>query len=139
MPILGFLKRVISPVTNIVDQVVKDKDQAAQLKYKLEKQLQETLDKELESQRDIIVAEAQGESWLQRNWRPVTMLSFVFILINNYILVPYAQAFGAPVPTLDIPPNMYGLLTVGIGGYVASRGVEKWKKMDNQAKLSGGN
>ena len=31
----------------------------------------------------IIVAEAQGESWLQRNWRPVLMMIFASIMIER--------------------------------------------------------
>ena len=81
------------------------------------------------SQEKIIVAEAQGGSWIQRSWRPITMLTFVFIIANNYILVPYAVAFGASVPMLDLPPGMWSLLTVGIGGYIGGRTYEKVKKM----------
>lgn len=137
MPIWSLIKRVAAPVLGIVDKAVEDKDLAAEMKHEIEMALADQLESELEAKKDIIVAEAQSNSWLTRSWRPITMLSFVFILVNNYIFVPYAQAFGAGVPALDIPPNMYGLLTVGIGGYVASRGVEKWKEMDTKVKLNG--
>jgi hypothetical protein len=72
--------------------------------------------------------EMQGNT-LQRSWRPVTMLVFVFIIFNNYVLVPYVGALGAEVPALDIPPGMWALLNVGIGGYIASRGLEKWQRI----------
>jgi len=73
----------------------------------------------------VIKAEANGESWLQRNWRPLTMLTFVFIIANNYILFPYISLFGGTATALDIPPDMWDLLKLGLGGYVVGRSVEK--------------
>ena len=53
------------------------------------------------------------------------MMSFVVIIINNYIAVPWLQTLGAPAVSLDIPPDMWSLLQIGIGGYIVSRGAEK--------------
>ena len=35
---------------------------------------------QVKAQAGVVTAEATGESWLQRNWRPITMLSFVGLL-----------------------------------------------------------
>lgn len=53
------------------------------------------------------------------------MLSFVAILINNFIFAPYVQAFGGVSVMLEIPPDMWDLLKIGIGGYIGVRSVEK--------------
>jgi len=46
--------------------------------------------------------------------------------MNNYVIAAYIELFFAvEVPVLEIGPEMWGLLKVGIGGYIASRGVEK--------------
>ena len=59
------------------------------------------------------------------------MLCFVAIIANNYLLFPYIQLFGGSAVKLDIPPDMWDLLKLGIGGYIAGRSVEKgidsWK------------
>lgn len=112
-------------VGEIIGKFVKDKDAALALEAELTREMIEKATAFVAASRDVIVAEAQGESWLQRSWRPITMLVFVFIIFNNYVLAPYFAAFGAMVPTLDIPNGMWALLNVGIGGYIASRGVEK--------------
>ena len=70
--------------------------------------------------RDAIVAEAQGQSWAQRNWRPVTMLSFVVCILYNFIIAPLFH-----LPSVPIPPDMWDLIKIGIGGYLLSRGAEK--------------
>ena len=95
--------------------------------YQLEmnKELNEYSKTIIEEQSKIIQSEANGEGWLQRNWRPITMLTFVFIIANNYILYPYITLFGGKAITLDIPPDMWGLLKLGLGGYVVGRSIEK--------------
>ena len=80
----------------------------------------------------IIQAEAKSDHFLTATWRPITMLVFVAIVANNYIVYPYLSLFWPGAPVLDLPPQMWSLLQIGIGGYIASRGVEKfadkWKK-----------
>lgn len=71
-------------------------------------------------QATVITAEAKSESWIARNWRPVTMLVFVYIIAHNYI---FATLFHLTV--VPIPPDMWDLLKLGLGGYIAGRSVEK--------------
>ena len=67
------------------------------------------------AQANVVRAEAQGHSWLQRNWRPVTMLTFLVMFVAN-------QLGLLPVP---LPPEAMSLLKIGLGGYVIGRSVEK--------------
>jgi len=122
---------MVSGVTNLVGKFVEDKDKANELEHAIKAQLLSDEVKFVSYQRDIITAEAKSGSWLASNWRPITMLVFVFIIANNYILFPYIQLFGGKATPLEIPPEMWKLLTLGIGGYIAGRsvekGIEKWK------------
>ena len=98
-------------------------------KLKILKVLQDAESKIMEQKAKTIVAEASSEHWLASSWRPITMLVFVTIIANNYIIAPYLKSFGYEVPTLDIPPDMWGLLQLGIGGYIAGRSGEKMVKV----------
>ena len=84
-----------------------------------------------QAQASVITAEAKGESWLQRNWRPMTMLVFVFIIFNNYILYPYLKLIFNAGVMLETPDQLWQLLKLGISGYIVGRSVEKgikyWK------------
>ena len=132
IPIIG---KVLGGVINLVDQVVEDKDEANKLKAKLTEVFNNAdltkFTQQLQSQTDIIVAEATGKSWLQRNWRPGLMTLFGIIILNNYILNPWLSAMFSINVVMEIPPEMWGLLKLGIGGYVVGRSVEKgistWK------------
>lgn len=69
---------------------------------------------ELESRAKIIEAEAKSESWLTSNWRPLTMITFVCLIVLHQ--------FGVGPPLHE---DMWPLLKLGLGGYVIGRSVEK--------------
>lgn len=125
---IGFVTAAAGPLLkglfDVIDQAVEDKDQAAQIKSVLQQKVLDGRMKEIEAAANIIVAEAQGESWLQRNWRPLLMCLFGVIVANNYLVVPL---FGTP--SAGIPPDMWDLLKLGVGGYVVGRSVEKGIKV----------
>ena len=139
-PIIGTL---INKIGGIIDQKVEDKDLANKLKAELALELSRmdysVLEKELESKTKVLVSEATGHSWLQRNWRPILMLVFTFIVAWNYAVVPILSLFAPQFQPLPIPPDMWGLLKLGVGGYVFSRSAEKvvtaWK-MGSPSKRS---
>jgi hypothetical protein len=116
---------IISSVLGIIDKIIPDPKQAAEAKLKL-LELQQSGDLALvQASSQIVTAEAQSSSWLAANWRPLTALSFVTIIVNNYIIYPYLKLFGLPGAMMEIPPDMWRLLDVMLGGYVVSRGFEK--------------
>ena len=114
---------LVSGVLGVIDKAVEDKDQANAIKAKFNELAVTGEMKELEAAAKIIVAEAQGDSWLQRNWRPMLMVMFGIIIANNYIIVPIFNTTPA-----EIPPDMWDLLKLGVGGYVVGRSVEKGVK-----------
>lgn len=67
-----------------------------------------------EHQASVVAAEAQG-SWLQRNWRPLTMLTFLVLTVLNQfnlLVVPLSE-------------EIWDLFKVGLGGYIGGRSLEK--------------
>lgn len=85
----------------------------------------------------VIQTEAKSESWMTRNWRPVLMLTFTFIIAWNYIIVPIVGAFTPNLHPAVLTQDMWDLLKIGVGGYIASRGIEKGidKWTDGQARI----
>ena len=130
--IAALLGPLLSGLFGVIDKAVEDKDQAAKIKGALQTQVLTGQMKEIEAAADIIVAEAKGESGLQRNWRPLLMCLFGLIVANNYVLAPYVLMFLRVDVTLDLPPDMWDLLKIGVGGYVVGRSVEKGIKVWKQ-------
>lgn len=119
------IQTVLPKVAAVVDSIVSNKADAEKLKAQIQLELLSNSADEMRTAASIIKAEAQGESWLQRNWRPLLMLSIVAIVVNNYLLYPYLVLFGAPATVLELPPELFNLMTVGVGGYVVGRSAEK--------------
>ena len=115
----------VKGVTDLVGQFVEDKDKANELETVIKNKLLSLEQEVITAQRDVIVAEAKSQSFIARNWRPIMMLTFVGIIANNYILFPYITLFGGTATTLEIPPDMWALLKIGVGGYVMGRSGEK--------------
>lgn len=119
-------KEVVDSIGSAIDKIDKsDEKLEMQLKYKqllmeIEGSYLNYENKLLENQSKIVESEAKGESWLQRNWRPLLMLICMFIVLNNYVLVPY---FGIPVAVLD--DHIWRMMEMGVTGYVAGRSLEK--------------
>jgi hypothetical protein len=133
VPILG---DIVKGVIDVIDQSVEDEDKKNELKAALDKSLMNAdltrFQEQIKAQASIVLGEVKGESWLQRNWRPVLMLTVVAIVANNYIFAPYLGAiFPQYVQVLALPERLWDLMTLGVGGYVVGRTGEKitqrWK------------
>jgi hypothetical protein len=122
----GKASDTIDSIGNVIDKIDQsDEKMQMQLDYKellvgMGEKLLDYENRLLEHQASIIQTEAKGESWLQRNWRPILMLLCIFIVFSNYVLVPY---FGIPSVILD--EHIWNLIEVGTGGYIAGRSLEK--------------
>ena len=69
----------------------------------------------LDAKKTIMTAEAQSGSWIASNWRPVTMLTFLVLVVLD--------SFGwLASPLAD---EAWTLLQLGLGGYVVGRSAEK--------------
>jgi hypothetical protein len=120
--IWDFLKSAITPVTDLIGEMHTSDAEREALRlefYKLQFGIFEKIvsyeQQLLESQKQVITAEAQGQSWLQRSWRPITMLTFLALVV--------ADSFGWLANPLA--SEAWTLLQIGLGGYVAGRSLEK--------------
>lgn len=68
---------------------------------------------------DVVKAEAQSAYWLTANWRPITMLVFVSLVVARWM------GWTAPGMTEAEYLSIYDLIKIGLGGYVIGRSAEK--------------
>ncbi len=122
MGVLDFLSGIVKPITNLIDNLSTSDEERGKLQNELTKIENEFLGKALEyeaklldSQGRIVEAEAKGQSWLQRNWRPITMLTFLILVV--------CDSFG--LLTFRLSNEAWLLLQIGLGGYVVGRTGEK--------------
>tara|TARA_R100001377_G_scaffold55919_1_gene33206 strand:+ start:1337 stop:1744 length:408 start_codon:yes stop_codon:yes gene_type:complete len=112
-------------IGGIVDKAIPDKDLKEKLKHELNTQLINGDHEELIAKSKIIEAEASSKHWLTATWRPALMWICIIVIANNYIIAPFSNAIFGTAISLDIPDQMWNLLTIGVGGYIAGRSGEK--------------
>ena len=122
MSVLNGMNDLFRPLTSLVDSLASNDEE----KFKINKEMAKIqadislkiLDVEkqvLQAQSQIVQGEVAGQSWLQRNWRPITMLTFlVLVVLDSFGLLAFRLADEA-----------WTLLQIGLGGYVIGRSVEK--------------
>lgn len=124
IPILSSVFETVSNVVSgTVGKFIEDKDKAKELETALTAQLTtsvvELMGRELDAQKSVIVAEAQGESWLQRNWRPIIMIALSTMVCIYWM--------GWTHQELDLPVilKILDIVQIGLGGYIGGRTAEK--------------
>lgn len=124
--IAALIPAISSLVGSVIDKAVPDKTKAEELKAQITLAAMNEGAKELEGAIKIITAEAQGESWLQRNWRPLTALVFTSLVVAHWL------GFTPPNLPNEQVLHLMDIVQMMIGGYVLSRGSEKviktWKE-----------
>lgn len=113
---------ILKPISDVIEHVTPTGDlrvqlqmaqlqaglSAAEAAQKYEAQL-------LDGQQKVIAAEASSSSFLTSNWRPITMLTFLVLVV--------CDSFGWLHSPLA--PQAWTLLQIGLGGYTVGRSVEK--------------
>jgi hypothetical protein len=122
MNLLGLLKDIFKPAVKLVDELhTSEEEKLAHKAATLDTYaaaLEVALDyssEELKSRARIIEAEAKSEHWVTSAWRPITMLTFVLLVV--------ADQTG--ILAFRLAPEAWTLLQLGLGGYVVGRSAEK--------------
>jgi hypothetical protein len=120
---LGAVAPLAKILFNTIEKSVPDKDLQEKLKAQLQTQLLQSNTAELQAAAKIVEAEAKA-GWFASSWRPLLMYVLIFILVWNYILGPVVKIFTGAVISFELPGDVWGLLQIGLGGYVVGRSAE---------------
>lgn len=113
-----FKTDVIKQIGDTVDGLSTSDDEKSQAKATLTQIVLGSLTNIIQAQASVIKTEMQG-NWLQQSWRPITMLTFVALLVIRWTgMVNYEVD-----PTLE--SQLLDIIKLGLGGYVIGRSAEK--------------
>lgn len=96
----------------------------------LEQKAQDFMANEVSSATEIIKAEANSQSWLPRNVRPLLLLLWGGAITFNVLVPVIGQAIGSHLQPLQLDPWVYKLTVIGYTGYVSFRSFEKFFDKD---------
>lgn len=118
MAAAAFLK-LLPFVGEVIDRVVPDKNEQARMKMEAFTALQQQDMQTWIAKADIVKAEAASSNWLTSSWRPITMLTFVGLIVARML------GYTAPGVNESEYLMLWELIKLGLGGYVIGRSVEK--------------
>lgn len=110
---------ITESITGAIDSTLTSDEEKLSKKNEITAIVTARLSEVISYQKDILTTEMQGSS-LQRNWRPIVMLAFAFIVVYRYFIAPVFH-----LELIDMPDQFWTLLEFGIGGYVVGRSLEK--------------
>lgn len=128
---MSIFAKLVSPfvdlANNVIDKAVPDKNLAQQLKANIAAAFAEEGMALIKAAASIINTEANG-NWIQRSWRPLTMLTFVGLVVCKWM------GWTDQSVTEAVELQLMEIIKIGLGGYVVGRTVEKgiktWKSKD---------
>jgi hypothetical protein len=132
---MNLVGNLIGPVTGLLDKVIEDKDQKAQLAHEIATMSDNHAQQALMGQLEINKAEAASGSLFKGGWRPFIGWVCGFAFAYHFVLQPLI-VFGVTAAGVDMPElpsfDMGSLLTVMMGmlGLGGLRSVEKLKKIE---------
>ena len=113
---MSLLTSLIGPATQVLDKVIEDKDQKAQLAHEIATMAERHAQELAQGQLEINKLDAKG-NWFQSSWRPLAGYVTVLGMAINFLVSPIAAGFGVTIPQADasvMMPLLLGML--GLGG-----------------------
>ena len=114
--LLALVSGIFTPLATPIDKMHTSADERAAAQAEILRLHNEALKLAIDAEQHqlavsarLIAAEAGGRSWLQRNWRPITMLSFLGLVI--------ADSCGLLVFRLS--DSAWVLVQIGLGGMLS--------------------
>lgn len=122
MNIIGLIRDIFKPAAELVDNMHTSEEERLAHKAKTldlyVNAMEAGLDyemKQMEAKAEIVLAEAKSEHWLTSTWRPITMLTFVALVVMDQ----------TGILAFRLAEEAWTLLQIGLGGYVVGRSAEK--------------
>ena len=119
----GIMSKFGATVKDAVSAFKADPTKVVELETAIQNATMDLEKSVIESVNATMREEAKSEHWAQWLWRPCFGFTACAILVNNYILLPYAGPFG--IKPLVIPSEVWLMVMAVLGVAAWTRGTEK--------------
>lgn len=119
-----------APLMKIVEGHVADLAVRRQIEADIEQALVGAAAKGQELGAGIVSEETRSEHLMTWAWRPLLMLTLTSFLVFTGLLLPIADMIAGHILTYEprwaaLPPGFWDFLSIGMGGYIGGRTLEK--------------
>jgi hypothetical protein len=109
---------LLGPIFNtFIERVFPDKEKQDEARIAMQQALNQAEATMLQAKSNVITTEI-NKAGFASNWRAYLMLACVALIVNNWIVIPLLAACGLQIVPTAIPPELWTLVTVGLGGYL---------------------
>lgn len=123
---MSALVTALAPIVgDLVKRLIPDGDKNLDVEREVKLALLEHTDSIESIRGKIVLEEAKSQNWLTSAWRPLLMMVVIAIIACNYLFFPIIRIFYPEMIVLELPVELWNLLTIGVGGYVVGRSGEK--------------
>jgi Holin of 3TMs, for gene-transfer release len=130
---MGALLALLNPLNKVLEAVLPNKEQQDAAKAALAQSMasgefQQTL-AETQGATQIITAEANSQSWVARNVRPLLLLIWGLVITAHEIAPVFIRIWEPGYVLAPLDPWVYKLTAIGYTGYV---GFRTWEKLQGK-------
>jgi Protein of unknown function (DUF3154). len=135
---LDFAGKVVSPITNMIDNLTTTTEEKQKLRNELQKIQNEMTAKYVEleaktidAKRDVMVEELKQDDKYTKRARPTVIYAGLMILFINHVVLPWIAFFlpGTAIPTINLPTEFWLAWGGVCGVYAFGRTQEKMKNV----------
>ena len=138
---MGFaaILSLLAPIfSNLITRIFPDPEKQAEAQIALQKLLGEAQIEAykadaiaMEAKKEVIVTEMAQSGWASQ-WRSYLMMVCISIVAYNWVIVSFLNAFlrplGVPIDIIGVPPELWTLVTVGLGGYLTKETMNNYSQ-----------
>lgn len=123
---LSILATVLPGILTILQKAIPDADARAKAQEEITAHLLANEATIIDAAKSVVVAEVTSESWMAKNWRPALMFLLMGLIVWFVVVAPVFGLVGATkVALAAVPPELWSLIQIGLGGYIIGRSGEK--------------
>ena len=123
------LELLIGPIYKLLDKVVPDLDERATLAHDIATMATTQAAENANNQLKVNAEEARHRTVFVAGWRPFIGWTCGLALFNNYLVTPYAIAYGLSVPMIDM-----GTMSTILLGMLGLGGLRTYEKLNGVSK-----
>lgn len=125
---IAALLPVLAPILgDVIRRVIPDSEAQAKAEAEAQMLLMQRGAEIEQAAADIVKTEAQSEHWLTATWRPIVMLTLTGLIVARWM------GYSAPGISEAEALKLWGIVEIGLGGYVIGRSAEKIAPMVAEA------
>jgi len=118
----GMFTNAVKPIIDSVFPDPADKHKAMELQAEMEKAFSIQVARQSEALASMVAAESASESWLTRNWRPISMIVFLFVIVYDTVLEAYAVKYFR-ISDTAVPEQIWSIMFAMFGIYGGDRAI----------------